>query len=207
MTFISLKRVLLAAAAVYTGSVATASCRHADRQRAPAIIPMPTPGNRVGSPTVANDSDGLVALQASASPTVIVGDGPLWLTYVLQNRGNTPVELNLEPMALEIVVLAPSGRPIARTEQEEVPLLGSAAQGKVPAGAFIGRTLNVRCIAWLAGPPVRTSTGDCAFRYDFRDPGEYRMVVRVRLGGAGAGYATEKRVLQSDTVRVQYRPS
>jgi hypothetical protein len=151
----------------------------------------------------AYDSASGVALEVSVNPAVVVGDDELWLTYVLRNRGNAPVNVDVGPMTVGIKVFPPSGQRLIRVESGYVSLYTPPVS--LPAGGAFTRSLNLRCISWEGEAPVRTPDGKCGFRYDLEEPGEYRIFVHYRSGGSPEG-PVKSIALDADTVRFTYRP-
>ena len=120
----------------------------------------------------------------------------MWVSYRLRNTSDGSRAVELQPLSLRFEVIAPSGRAAPYDEWVEPPLLGSQADLTLPVDGFIGQRVNLRCgTAWL-GRMVTAGMSGCAWAFEFREAGEYRVVLHYRVGGLA---------LDSDTVRVQVR--
>jgi hypothetical protein len=184
---------------------AIAACRRAQSGEAHDISPARIPGWAAPIIAPAYDSATGIALEASVSPSVVSGDGPVSLTYTLRNRGNAPVNLYVAPATVGIKVFAPSGRRLERHESGYIGLGTSDPPLALAPGGTFSRTHDLRCISWKGEVPVRTGDGKCGFRYDLVEPGEYRVFVHYRSGGTPEG-PVKRVALDADTLRFTYRP-
>lgn len=142
-------------------------------------------------------------LELTAEARAVGATEPVWVTYYLRNTSDVPRAVELQPLSLRFDVIAPSGRAAPYDEWVEPPLLGSQADLTLPVDGFVGRRVNLRCsTAWL-GRVVAAGMNGCAWGFEFREPGEYRVVLHYRAGRGREGSAALE--LDSDTVRVEIR--
>ena len=112
--------------------------------------------------------------------SIRVGDRePVELRYVVAN-GPKPARFSNEPGRFIVrledatgaeVPPASAGPPVTGSWGPDVEFL-------MPGGGALGQTMNLRCIEHGAGYGEAPTENDCVARYEFRTPGEYRVVLQ-----------------------------
>lgn len=112
--------------------------------------------------------------------SIHVGDRePVELVYAVAN-GPKPTRFNNEPGRFVVRLENASGVEIPPASAGP-PVTGSwgpDVEFLMPGGGALVQTVNLRCIEHGAGYGEAPSEGDCLANYNFRTPGEYRLILQ-----------------------------
>ncbi len=141
-------------------------------------------------------------------PVVRDGDS-IPVMYVVRNDGPPLTFLN-DPVFFTFIVLGPGGRVIEPEYLvKDNMALGSEAESTIPTGGWLGREVNLACLT-LGFEPWQNSVGPgCRLKYSVTTPGGYEVVLQYRREpppNSTAQLPVSRLILQSDTVRFEYRP-
>lgn len=137
------------------------------------------PGNSLSLLALKPDT-GLELRVGLRRDSVNVGDRePVELLYVVAN-GPKPTRFSNEPGRFLVrlenatgaeIPPASAGPPVTGSWGRDVEFL-------MPGSSVLGQVMNLRCIEHGAGYGEAPSKDDCIASYDFRTPGEYRLILQ-----------------------------